>query len=174
MMTGAGQRPPCEIDLVGGRGVVQEDPQAEQLGSHRRPLDPVHLCGEHVDQSAFERLTRQHRSGPRPKTDGFRRRSLQQVDRSVEELPRGDVTHGSCSNPRASRSLSRTKLKSASRAMGLCDASCTPRYADTAQRPIPLSSLGTTSFVREMSSNRTSANSCKSPFVESNSDSMVA
>src|SRR6266540_4906614 len=115
MMASARQRPPCEIHLVGGRSVLQEDPQAEELCPYRCPLDPADLCGQHVGQSAFEGLTREHRSGPWPETDGVRRWSLEQVDRSVEELPRREVAHGSCSNPRASRSLSSTRLKSASR-----------------------------------------------------------
>src|SRR5215471_5554747 len=147
MVTGPGERPPCDVHFVGGRGIVQEDPQAEKLCSDRCPLDPRHLSGQGFDQAAFESLTCQHRGCPRPESHGLRCWPLEQVDRSVEEFPRRDVAHGSRTNPRASRSLSSTNPKRASRAIGLWDASCTPRYADTAQRPIPLSSLCTTSFV---------------------------
>jgi hypothetical protein len=118
-MTSAGQRPPSDVHVVGGRGVLQEDPQAQKLRPYRCPLDSFHPCRQNIDQAAFESLARQHRSRPWPKTDGFRRWSLEQIDRSVEELPRGDVAHGTCTSPRASRSLSWTNPRSASRAIGL-------------------------------------------------------
>jgi hypothetical protein len=118
-MAGAGKRPPCDVHLVGGRGLVQEDPQAQKLRPDRRALDPLHLCGQNLAQAAFESLTGQHRSSPWPKADGSRCWSLEQVARSVEEVPRGGVAHGSCTSPRASRSLSSTKPRSASRGIGL-------------------------------------------------------
>jgi hypothetical protein len=118
-MTSARQGPPREIHFVGSSGVVQEDPQAQKLCPYRCPLYSFDLCRQNLGQAAFESLTRQHRSGPWPKTGGLRRWSLEQVDRSVEDLSRGELAHGSCTNPRASLSLSSTRFKSASRAIGL-------------------------------------------------------
>src|ERR671918_1961895 len=99
--------------------VVQEEPQEEKLRRDRCPVNSFYLRSQSLGQAAFESLARQHRASPRPKTDCFGRWSLEQVDRSIEDLPRGQLVHGSSTSPRASRSLSLTKFKSTSRATAL-------------------------------------------------------
>src|ERR687898_1901020 len=95
--------------------IVQEEPQEQKLRRYGCPLDSFYLRRQSLGQAAFESLARQHRCSPWPKTGSLRRWSLEQVDRSVEDLPRGQLVHGSRTSPRASRSLSLTKFKRTSR-----------------------------------------------------------
>src|SRR4029450_471063 len=72
VMAGARRRPPCEVHLVRGLGVLEVGLETEQLHPYRSVFDPEHLVGERLVQTDLESLSRQDRGRSRAQAGGPR------------------------------------------------------------------------------------------------------
>jgi hypothetical protein len=91
VMAGSRQRPPREVHLVRGLGVLEVGLETEQLHPYRSVFDPEHLVGERLVQTDLESLSRQDRGRARPQPGGLRGRMMQQTDGPLEDLGRRHV-----------------------------------------------------------------------------------